>query len=137
MYKRIAVPIDLSRAEELEKAIRTAVLLAGATGAELHLISVTGLAPGEVAHDPVEFEEKLREFAGAMAREHGAAFATHVITSNDPSPELDQRLDAWCHEHDVDLIVVASHVPGLREYLFSSNAGWLASHSDLSVFVVR
>jgi nucleotide-binding universal stress UspA family protein len=28
-------------------------------------------------------------------------------------------------------------VPGFAEHLFSSNAGYLASHADISVFVVR
>ena len=37
----------------------------------------------------------------------------------------------------IDLIVMASHVPGVAEYVFASNAGYLASHADLSVLVVR
>jgi nucleotide-binding universal stress UspA family protein len=32
---------------------------------------------------------------------------------------------------------MGSHVPGFAEHLFSSNAGYLASHTDISVFIVR
>ena len=37
----------------------------------------------------------------------------------------------------VFLIIMASHVPGFRDYVFASNSGYLASHTDLSIFVVR
>ena len=32
---------------------------------------------------------------------------------------------------------MASHVPGLPEHFFASNAGALASHAEVSVFVIR
>jgi hypothetical protein len=32
---------------------------------------------------------------------------------------------------------MASHVPGLPEHIFASNAGAVASHAGMSVFVVR
>ena len=47
------------------------------------------------------------------------------------------RLVELADRVDADLIVMASHIPGLADYVFSSNAGYLASHSKLSVFVVR
>jgi nitrite reductase (NADH) large subunit len=40
-------------------------------------------------------------------------------------------------EISADLVVMASHVPGLAEHLFASNAGSFASYSDASVLVVR
>jgi nucleotide-binding universal stress UspA family protein len=36
-----------------------------------------------------------------------------------------------------DLVVTASHVPGLSEHIISSNAGGVGSHRPGSVFVVR
>jgi hypothetical protein len=32
---------------------------------------------------------------------------------------------------------MASHVPGFKDCVFSSNAGHLASHAPMSVYVVR
>ena len=40
-------------------------------------------------------------------------------------------------ETESDLVVVASHIPGFPEYLFASNAGYLAMHATVSVFVIR
>lgn len=31
---------------------------------------------------------------------------------------------------------MATHVPGFKEYVFASNAGFLAAHTDVSVFIV-
>ena len=33
--------------------------------------------------------------------------------------------------------IMASHVPGFRDYVFHSHAGKLATHTDLSVMIVR
>jgi hypothetical protein len=32
---------------------------------------------------------------------------------------------------------MASHVPGIQEHVFESNAGKVSLHADVSVFVVR
>jgi hypothetical protein len=34
-------------------------------------------------------------------------------------------------------VVMASHVPGMLEHVWSSHAGRLASHASASVFIVR
>jgi len=44
---------------------------------------------------------------------------------------------AAAKEAGCDLVVMASHVPGFREHILSSNAGYVASHAPISVFVVR
>ncbi len=137
MYEKIGIPVDLSHEQQLDKALETAAALASATGASLHLVSVTSRSPGPVAHNPEEFAERLAAFAEKRSKQFDTVFTPHVVVCNDPSAELDESLDAWFHEHGVDLVVIASHVPGYREYVFSSNAGWLASHTDLSVLVVR
>lgn len=137
MYEKIGIPVDLAHEEQLGKALETAATLAKSTGASLHLVSVTSRSPGPIAHNPEEFAEKLAAFAGVQSERLNAVFTPHVVVCNDPPAELDESLDAWFHEHGIDLVVIASHVPGYRDYVFSSNAGWLASHTDLSVLVVR
>ena len=62
---------------------------------------------------------------------------TRVEVVGDPVADLDRALNRLFHELEVDLVVMASHIPGIRDYVFHSNAGFLASHTDLSVFVVR
>jgi nucleotide-binding universal stress UspA family protein len=137
VYERIGMPVDLAHPETLEKAAATAAALARTFGASIDLVAVTSPSPGEVARDPHAFGEKLAAYAEDCSRRHGVTFTAHTRICDDPTVELDRTLSEAFHELRVDLLVVASHVPGLREYVFSSNAGWLASHTDLSVFVVR
>jgi nucleotide-binding universal stress UspA family protein len=60
-------------------------------------------------------------------------------SSVDPAVELDDKLLEAIEETDADLVVMASHVPGVadRLHLISSNAAWIVKHADVSVFVVR
>ncbi len=137
MYKKIMVPVDLSHREKLEKAVATAADLAKHYDVPLQMVAVTASTPSAVAHNPKEFEAKLSEYAAAEGRKHGVEIGAHAIVSPDPTIDLDDTLGREAHGIGADLIVMASHVPGFAEHLFSSNAGYLASHTDISVFVVR
>ena len=137
MYQKIMVPVDLGHADKLGKALTTAADLAKHYKAPVHLVGVTAPAPSAVAHNPEEFTEKLKAFAAAESAKHAVDFTAHAIVTPDPAVELDARLGREAEEIGADLIVMASHVPGLAEHIFSSNAGYLASHSTISVFVVR
>jgi nucleotide-binding universal stress UspA family protein len=137
MYQRIGVPVDLAHTERLDKAVATAAALARSFDAAIDMVSVTSPAPGVVAPGPEAFRKQLADYARACSERHGQTFNPHACISDDPAAELDRTLEAAFEELGADLLVVASHVPGLRDYLLSSNAGWLARHSKLSVLVVR
>ena len=137
MYRRIGIPVDLGHTDALEKAIETAAALAQTFGAALDLVAVTSPSPSAVARDPHAFGEKLAAYAEDCSARHGVAFTAHARVCDDPTVELERTLSDAFHELGADLLVVASHVPGLREYVFASHGGWLASHTDLSVFIVR
>ena len=137
MYQTIVVPVALAHTDLLDKALATAADLAKHYRATLHMVAVTSPEASEVAHTPDEFTSRLQAFAREQADAHGVAFESHAIVTPDPSVELDRRLDEYIHEIGADLVVMGSHVPGFRDYVFASNAGFLASHTDVSVFVVR
>ncbi len=137
MYSKIAVPVDLAHTEKLSKALITAADLARHYHASIHLIAVTSSAPSEVAHNPDEFNEKLSQFADRQAATLGVELKTRDAVTPDPAIDLAKVLDEQIHEIGADLIVMASHVPGFRDYVFASNSGYLGSHTDLSIFVVR
>ena len=137
MYSTIVVPIDLAHAEKLTKALTTAADLAKHYQASVYLVGVTTLEPNPIAHTPDEFKQKFEQFAATQSASLRVDFKPHMATSTDPSIDLDKVLDAQFHALGADLVIMASHVPGFREYVFASNAGFLASHTDLSVFVVR
>ncbi len=137
MYRTIAVPVDLEHVDRLEKALRTAVDLAEHYGATLHFVGATTETPGPLAHNPAEYQAKLEAFAKSKAEQHGIDARAKMIVSLDMTIDLDKQLRDTFAEIDADLVVMASHIPGIKEHLFSSNAGWIASYSPMSVFIVR
>ncbi len=137
MFRHIVIPVDLVHADKLDRAIRVAADLSRHYQATATLVGVTTSAPGEVAHTPEEFADKLQEFAGARSDELDVQFRTHAATTPDAAVDLEKVLNRVVHELKADLVVMASHVPGFRDHFFSSHSGYLASHTDVSVFIVR
>ncbi len=137
MYRRIMVPVDLEHVGALDKALSTAGGLAQQYGAAVTYVAVTTSAPGAAAHDPEEFSAALRRLADEQGHRYGIETAALIRVGHDPTANLDTTLLGAAEEIDADLIVMASHVPGAIEHLFASHAGYLASHAEMSVFVVR
>lgn len=137
MYKKILVPIDLSHLDQLGKATQTASDIAEKYGIPVRYVGVTATTPSSVARTPEEYTKKLEAYAAAQAEKHGQPVEARAFVSHDPSTDLDATLMKAISESGADLVVMASHTPGLPEHLFASNAGYLASHSDVSVLVVR
>lgn len=137
MYRKIMVPVDLAHIERLDKAITTATDLAKHYGIPMCFVGVTAETPTEVAHTPKEFGEKLKAFGATQSKRHDLDIDTAAYPSHDPAVDLAATLLAAAKENAADLIVMASHVPGLPEHIFASNAGAVAAHAEVSVFVVR
>lgn len=137
MYSKIMVPVDLARIERLEKAIATASDLAKHYDIPICFVGVTTETPSDVAHTPAEYAEKLRQFGNGQSERHGLEIETAAFPSHDPAVDLDETLIGAANDKGADLIVMASHVPGVPEHVFASNAGAVASHAEVSVFVVR
>ena len=137
MFTKIMVPVDLGHTNQLGKALRVAADLAKGQGAELHMVGVTMSSPTEIAPNPEAFGAKLTEFATECSSQLGVSFTPRVEISHDISVDLDDVLERAAADIGADLIVMASHVPGFTEHVFASNAGYLASHASMSVFVVR
>ena len=137
MYKKIMVPVDLAHIERLAKAITTATDLAKHYGIPICFVGVTAETPTEVAHTPKEFAEKLKAFGATQSKKHNLDIDTAAYPSHDPAVDLDDTLIAAAKDNGADLIVMASHVPGLPEHIFASNAGAVASHAKVSVLVIR
>lgn len=137
MYEKIMVPVDLTHIDRLGKAIDTATDLAKHYGSPVCFVGVTAEAPSSVAHTPKEYEEKLRKYASDESQKHGLDVEVRAYSSHDPTVDLNDTLIAAAKDVGADLIVMASHVPGMPEHIFASHAGGVASHAGVSVFVVR
>ncbi len=137
MYERILAPVDLAHPDRIEKALKSAADLASHYGAELVLVGITGTEPSSVAHNPEEFASKLAAFADAASARLGHAMRSETVRVHDLTANLDGAISRKAAEIGADLIVMASHKPGVSEYIFGSNAGHVAQHAPISVFVVR
>lgn len=137
MYKKIMIPIDLQHADRLGKALKTAADLSNHYGIPACYVGVTTNLPGPLGHTPQEYEQKLRTFAEKEGQDHGHQVEARAILSHDPSIDLDETLLKAVGQTGADLVVMASHIPNVTDYVWPSNGGSIAAHSDASVFVVR
>lgn len=137
MFKRIMAPVDLAHADRLVTALDCAADLAGHYGVPIVYVGVTSSAPSKVAHNPEEFGKKLAAFAEQQASRHGVEASAHPAISHDPTTDVDDALMRAIDETGADLVVMASHVPNVLDYIWPSNGGKLAEHAKCSVMVVR
>lgn len=137
MFHKIIFPVDLAHTGSLEKALTVAADLSRQYGAPLVALGVTATTPGKVAHTPEEYANKLDAYAREASERTGVSVTPIVVKTPDPSIDIDDHIMAEARELDADLVVMASHVPGMAERLFASRSGYLAAHADFSVFVVR
>lgn len=137
MFEMIMVPVDLRHVASLGKALGIAADLAKADDATVTYVGVTAPEPGDLGHNPAEYGERLRRFAAAQTEARGHPASTHVIVANDPSIDLDGKLTEAAEAIGADLVVMATHIPNVTDYIWSSHGGHLASHAQASVFLVR
>ncbi|MEM6677968.1 MAG: universal stress protein [Pseudomonadota bacterium] len=137
MFNRILVPVDLGHLDTLERALTAAAAQAKLADVPVCYVAVTASQPGTVAPNPEAFAAKLAAFAEAQGTSYGIKAESKTIVDPDPTADLDHRIIGAAEEIGADLIVMQSHVPGLKEYIWPSNGGKVASHAPVSVMVVR
>ncbi|WP_147126878.1 universal stress protein [Shimia ponticola] len=138
MYARILVPVDLGNTDKLSKALSLAAQLAKANDATVVYAGVADAVPTmSKVTEGERMQADLDTFAEAQAAEHGIKTADHVTLRRDLHLNVGSELIQSAKDTDCDLIVMASHMPGLKDHIFSSNAGYVATHAPMSVYVVR
>ncbi len=137
MVNSIMVPIELAHTSALDSAVVTAGELAKSNNASLTLIGVTGTAPNDAAKNPHDYQTKFSAYVSEVSSRLGIPVEARALVDNDVAADLGNVLINAAEEMDVDLIVMASHVPGFIEHIFTSNAGYVASHAKCSVYVIR
>jgi universal stress protein F len=136
MYKTIILPIDLSQSERNPAALAVAKKLVD-KGGRIILVNVVEDIPTYVAAElPAGFVENSME----DARKDLAAVAKKAR----PKAEIDVRhgsphnaILAAAEEKGADLIIIASHRPGLSDYFLGSTAARVVRHANCSVLVTR
>jgi nucleotide-binding universal stress UspA family protein len=136
MYKAIMVPIDLSHAEKGKAIIEVAKQL-GDEATRMVLINVVADIPPYLAvelHAGIieEAKEDAHSVLEDMAKAAGVKADVEVRYGKPTTAIL-----AAAEEKGTDLIIIASHQPGLQDYLLGSTASRVVRHAKCSVLVVR
>ncbi|MEO1705787.1 MAG: universal stress protein [Pseudomonadota bacterium] len=138
MTSRILVPIDLQHTDRLTKALSLAAKVAQEDDATVVFAGIADAVPtASTKTVGATMAEELQSFAADQAKLHGIKVADHVGLRGDLHLSVGPDLIRVAKEAEADLIVMASHVPGLKDHFLSSNAGYVAAHAPVSVYVVR
>ncbi len=138
MASRILVPVDLNNVDKLGKALDIAARIAKEENATVVYAGVVDAVPTTSARTEGErIKELLDNFAADQAKARGINTADHIALRRDLHLHVGSEIVGAAKEAGCDLIVMASHVPGLKDHIFSSNAGYVAAHAPISVYVVR
>ena len=81
--------------------------------------------------------DRLTVFSSNEAERFGIKTTGEVALRGDLHLNVGADIVKAAKDADCDLIVMASHIPGFKDHILSSNAGYVASHAPISVYVVR
>lgn len=137
MFSNIMVPVDLRHLDRVSKSLQVAADLARLYSARVCYVGVASAEPSDLGHRPEEVAALLSGFAKAEADRHGHRGTSHLVINHDPTTELDKALHDTVEEIGADLVVMATHVPNVTDYIWASHGGTLALHSRVSVMLVR
>ena len=137
MYKTILVPIEMAHVAE-GKAILDVATQQVEEGAKIILLNVVEDIPSWAAAEiPKEILDRSLTYAQdelkGIANASGMKMETLVRKGGQPYNTI---LEV-AKEKEVDLIVIASHRPGLQDYFLGSTAAKVVRHATCSVLVVR
>lgn len=147
MYQRILVPTDGSALSK--KAIRSAVELAAAVGAEVVAINVVPRYPTSYFEGGANVSDSEVARAEKQWAEHGQALAEEVtrvaekagvkaraVTAR--SDLVAEAILAAARKHKCDLVVMASHGrKGLKRLLLGSETQHVLTQGHVPVLVLR
>lgn len=147
MYKRILVPTDGSALSK--KAVKSAVDLAAALGAEVVAVNVVPRYPmsyfeGGISVSPTEVarvEKQWAEKGQALADEVGRAAEKAGVKARGMTVRSDfvaEAILAAAKKNKCDLVVMASHGrKGLKRLLLGSETQHVLTHGNIPVLVLR
>jgi len=136
MYATILVPIELSHRQSGVNAIKVAKKLLDEDG-KIVLINVVEEFPTYVETQlPLDLLNNLKRTALEQLTKiaKDAGIGSHVeICSGRAAPSILEAAES----HDVGLIIIASHQPGLADYFLGSTASRVVRHAHCPVLVDR
>jgi nucleotide-binding universal stress UspA family protein len=140
MYKKILVPVDLADDSSWQSALPIAVKFAQLFDASILVTTVvrdvkayweTGFMPDAYEALFSRSEQKLITIVDAEIPS-GVSVKTKVGHGS-----IHREILRIAQDEQVDLILMASHDPGVLDYLLGPNAAHVVGHARCSVLVIR
>lgn len=135
MYHNILVPISFDEDRDVSGPLKLAGILA-AQGAKITLLHVVEQIPGyAISYMPPDYlagtrkaiQAELDKLASTLPGAEGV-----LVEGHSGRGILD-----WATENTPDLIIIASHRPGMQDLLLGSTATQVVRHAPCAVHVVR
>ncbi len=136
MYKAILVPIDMAHIEKGKAMIDTAKALRG-EDAQVILLNVVEVVPAWIASQlPIGIlDESLQSTLVELKAIADAANINADVEVREGHPY--KTILEVADKTGAELIIIASHQPGLEDYFLGSTAAKVVRHAKCSVLVVR
>ena len=136
MFKHILLPVDVAHLDEGHKTLEVALAIKS-PDTSITLLYVMEDIPNWTDFDlPPNFKEDSMQTAHkaleTIAAKTDQPLGIEVRTGHAYSTILKEA-----EALDIDLIVLASHKPGLKDYFIGTNTTKIVSHAECSVVVVR
>jgi nucleotide-binding universal stress UspA family protein len=140
MFRNVLLAVDLTEPSSWQHALPAAMEICRSSAAKLYVCTVAAEVNVQVASFfPPDANQKLVEQAAAdLARWIGEHVPAGVqVEEIVGQGTVHREILAAARKVGADLIVMASHKPGLADYLLSANAAHVVRHAPCSVMVVR
>lgn len=135
MYHNILVPIAFDSERDVSGPLKIAEMLRTPQG-KITLLHVVEHIPGyAISYMPADYLAEARKAIQAQLDEMASKLsnATGVVIEGHSGRSI---LD-WAEVNKPDLIVIASHRPGMQDLLLGSTAAQVVRHAACAVHVVR
>ena len=138
MYRNILIAVDPDEPDSWADALPVAAKLARCFTARLTLCSVVRDVEAELQAEwsPIGYREML-ELARIRLLELAATLPDQTVDVEVGTGTVCRGVLQVAERVRADLIVLASHVPELKDYLLSANAARVTRRAACSVLVVR
>ncbi len=136
MFDTVIVPIDLDQVESGKETLALAKKFVSEGGKIILLHAVEDIPLNVASQIPAGALEKTDHLAKVelkkLADEMGIDAETQIRSGSASNVIID-----FAEESKADLVIIASHRPGLRDYFLGSTATRVVRHAQCPVFVNR
>lgn len=136
MFKKILLPVDVAHLDEGQKILDVAQSITSPDAAIIMLYVMEDIPNWTDLDLPANFKENsmqvAREALESIAEKSDRAVQVEIRAGHAYSTILKEA-----EAMNVDLIILSSHKPGLKEYFIGSNTSKVVNHANCSVVVLR